>query len=171
MSTKAGIRYVPDHEGSRDRSLCLVAPLWPLLDSFPIEARRELVSWAMADGELLRVLCNQIASSNDTDAECGGLPAADYWLSSQDRTALRSALLPLMPAAVADELAAALDLAKRNEQGASTLRSLIHVKLLMEREINRDDPSADACRSRREQYDEMWASAMRWYDSVGGPRP
>ena len=159
MSATTRIGYVPHFEGSRDNALCLIVPIWQMLDHFPIEARRELVSWAMADGELLKVLCNQIASANDSDADCGGYPAADCWIASRDRTALREALLPLMPEAIADELREAREIATKNERGASSLRSLIHVSLMMRREggVNRD-----------EQYLDEWRAVRRWYKSVNG---
>lgn len=153
-----------DGEGyAKDKQLALVLPLWQLLEHFPIDVRREFVSWALADGELLRTICYQISERLPDGSE---YPAADYWLNERERTALRVALLPLLPNAVAEELRHAIEKSEKNEHGASTLRSLIHVKLLYE--------SADCAElrmSRADQLEGAWRSAMKWYDEQGGSRP
>lgn len=143
----------------------LSIPLSELLDSMNDYDRRVFVGYALLDGEFLRVLCAHIAAP---DTELAEPPMHGGWLSCDDVRAARLALAPLLGDAIRDELEKAVDAAKSAEAAVRILRSLVHVRDMLKtaqlRPAN-DHHAPEEASGRREQLDDAWREAERWYNA------
>ena len=115
-----GINYVSKYDGSKQ--LCITIPLALLLDNMYEHDRNELIGYAVASGQLLKLLCSLIATGPVADP-----PAADVSLDPKTIGDMRQALMPLLSDAHAVELKKARELADKNAHAERVLSDLVHI--------------------------------------------
>lgn len=133
-----------------------------LLDWMPPDAKKEFVGLAVAEGELLKILCQEIAGANING---GPMPQADVWMGSKARGEMREALSPLLGPAVAEELNLARETASKFERCRDVLRSLAHIRLMIEEATDIDE----RC-SRNQQWREQWEEVNSLFPEYA-PKP
>lgn len=111
------------------------------LDNMSLDERKEFVSSAVADGELLKQICRQIVAKQD-QANPNTNAAYDIILSDNTISDMRTILAELIGPAVAEELQQARAQAEKAKADADAYRSMVHVWLLLQ--CARNDPSASA---------------------------
>ena len=145
-----------DQDGSNQRQpLCLAIDIAYLLDWMPVEAQKEFVGHAVANGELLKLLCQEVAG---VACESGPLPVADLWLDHRTRGEFRAALAPILGPAVADELARAKTKADQFTEARDLLRELALVTML-----SRDARELDERCDRNRQLSEVWRRVFKMF--------
>lgn len=123
--TNMQIQWLLTDSNKSYREPHLTIRLSDFLDDMPIEQRKEFVSCAIADGELLKQICLQIASENDVDKI--EKPAYDIILSDQVISDMRQALMPLLSKAYAEEMRKANAKAREYENEANAYYRLSYV--------------------------------------------
>lgn len=154
MSSGVKLQRIEDANG-RYSPVHLTIELGHLLDYLPHDAQKEFVGYAVANGELLKILCQEIAG---TACDGGDPPTGDIWMGSQTRGEMRVALAPLMGPAIAEELKLAREKAELYENAHRLLRSLAHISQ-MSREACDQTERID----RNNQWSETWPEVYKMF--------
>lgn len=134
-----------------------------LLDSVSLEDRKQLTIWFAEDEVYLETVCRAVATP-EQDAAMETDHCHDTWFPDSTKTALRLALAPLLSAAVADELQAAVAKAERYERAYRILESLDHINQMWREATEFDDR-----RRRGEQWNDQWNDVDAMFPQYAAP--
>ena len=157
-----GVNLQRISQNSERESLCLTIDIGHLLDYMPVEAKKEFVGYAVAEGELLKILCQEIAG---TACDGGEPPTGDIWMGSRTRGEMRAALAPLLGPAVAEELKLAREKADEFQAARDCLRGLAQVHAM-----RRDATDIDERCDRNRQWTQMWETVDELFPEYA-PKP
>lgn len=121
------------------------------LDNMSLAERKEFVSSAVADGELLKQICRQIVAKQDQENP-NTSTASDILLDDRTIGDMRTILAQLIGPAAAEELQQARAQAEKAKADADAYRSLVHVWMLLQCARNNPSASADYRTSRYDQW-------------------
>jgi hypothetical protein len=136
-----------------DKNKFIAVSIPHLLDSMSDDDRKAIVAMATEDEVFMECICRAVATSEQDAAMETSWRGHDTFFWHTTKTRLRAALVPLLGAAVAEELQNALAKAEKHERAHRHLESLCHIESL-KREATTWDEKTDRHRQWVTEYEQ-----------------